>query len=77
MPEAIGDSDTVDTVLKRFPETAAVFLAHRMACVGCALASFQRIRDVADAYDIEMALLLEDLRAAVRATSGPTGHQEV
>jgi len=35
-----------------------------MACVGCSLSRFQRIRDAAGTYGLDLAAFLEELRAA-------------
>ena len=68
----IRDTDTVDDVLRRFPETADVFFANRMACVGCALARFQTLRDAAAAYDLSLPRLVTELLAA---RSGPEAQE--
>jgi hybrid cluster-associated redox disulfide protein len=38
---------TVTSVLSRWPQTIPIFLRHRMACVGCPIAPFETLTDVA------------------------------
>ena len=54
--------DSIDTVVKRVPATAAVLLRHRMACVGCAIASFHTVADVCAEYDLDPSVLIDELR---------------
>ena len=49
------------------PETARVFLAHRMACVGCPFAPFHTVADVCAEY----ALAEGRFRAALAAVRPP------
>ena len=55
---------TVDQVLKRWPDTAAVFLRHRMACVGCPMASFETLDSSARVYELPLEDFLEELELA-------------
>jgi hybrid cluster-associated redox disulfide protein len=51
-------------LLGRHPETATVFLAHRMACVGCSLAAFETLADAAREYQLPLAVFLGELARA-------------
>lgn len=55
---------TVQAVLDTWPATRAVFMARRMACVGCDLAPFMTIGEAAASYGISSDALERDLRAA-------------
>ena len=59
----------VEEVMRCFPRTVAVFLRHRMHCVGCALGPFHSVADAAYEYELEASRLLAELRQAV-ADSG-------
>jgi hybrid cluster-associated redox disulfide protein len=61
---AIGDMLVAD-VLARWPQTAPVFLRWRLACVGCSLARFEQIVDVAKEYSLDLARFSEDLRLEI------------
>ena len=54
----------VAEVLRRWPQTARVFIDRRMACVGCPIARFESVADVAEAYQIPPAELVDALRGA-------------
>lgn len=54
---------TVAEVLERWPQTVLAFQRLKAACVGCTMAPFDTLRDVAGFYDYE----LEDVMAAMRA----------
>lgn len=58
-------------MLRRWPETAVVFVRRRMACVGCAMASFETVPEVASAYGIPPELLLQELLDAIGGSSRP------
>jgi hybrid cluster-associated redox disulfide protein len=60
---------TVDDLLTRYPQTARVFIGHRMHCVGCPFARFHTIADAASLYDMPLALLLSPLQQTVNATA--------
>ena len=48
---------TVADVLERWPEAVVVFQKLRTACVGCAMASFDTLEDVADIYHFDPAYI--------------------
>ena len=52
---------TVAEVLERWPETVSVFQDLKTACVGCAMAPFDTMADVAQNYDMELAELMTAL----------------
>ena len=53
---------TVAEVLDRWPQTIPVFIRHRMACVGCTIASFETLSEVADIYQLEPDEFLQELQ---------------
>lgn len=65
-PSPIEADDIVAEIMNRWPQTAAVFIARRMACPGCAMAPFMSVRDAARSYETDVEALLRDLRAALR-----------
>jgi hybrid cluster-associated redox disulfide protein len=64
MTRCIHRDLTVQAVLDTSPATRAVFMARRMACVGCDLAPFMTIGEAAASYGIPADDLEHDLRAA-------------
>ena len=63
---------TVAEVLERWPETVSVFQDYKTACVGCSMAPFDTMVDVAREYALELPEIMAALDRAVSA-SGPTG----
>lgn len=55
---------TVSEVLDQWPATAQVFNQYRTACVGCAMAAFDTIADVASIYDLDLDQFLTALQQA-------------
>ena len=62
--DALTPSLTIAALLARWPETAAVLVARRMACVGCDMSAFETIHDAAKAYGVSQTELIRDLRRA-------------
>jgi hybrid cluster-associated redox disulfide protein len=57
---------TVAEVLVRWPQTISVFMHHRMACVGCAIAPFETLAEVANVYDLELYNFLGELEGIIK-----------
>lgn len=57
---------TVAEVLEHWPQTALVFLRHQMACVGCVMASFDTLEEVAMVYGLSLGLFLNELKQAIQ-----------
>ncbi len=58
---------TVAEVLEKWPETVTVFQEFKTACVGCVMAPFDTIDDVARIYKMDLSVLIEALDAVVSA----------
>jgi len=48
-----------------WPDTAGVFLGHRMVCFGCPIAPFHTVIDACAEYQLDEAAFRAELRAAV------------
>lgn len=59
---------TVAEVLARWPQTISIFMRHRMACVGCAIAPFETLAEVAAIYKLEANCFLAELAQAIDQT---------
>jgi hybrid cluster-associated redox disulfide protein len=55
----------VSEVMQRWPQTAAVFLRHRMNCIGCEMSVFEALSDAARIYDIRSEQFIRELEQAV------------
>ncbi len=54
---------TVQEVLREHPSTNRAFRSLKTQCVGCPLARFCTLKDVAEAYSIPPQTLLDELAA--------------
>ena len=61
---------TVEVVLERWPETVSVFHNFKTACVGCAMARFDTVEDVARIYKLDLSRFLEALQSKIAAGDG-------
>ena len=59
---------TISEILQRWPQTADVFLRHRMACVGCAIAPFETLAEVSKIYQVNLEKFLLELQDASQST---------
>jgi hybrid cluster-associated redox disulfide protein len=62
----IQPESSVAEVMARWPETAAVFLKHRTACIGCELAPFDSLAEAARNYKLSIEKLLVDLEKCIQ-----------
>ena len=70
----IDFNTTVEEALSRHPELASVFVHYRMLCVGCEIARFHTVRDVAGMYQLDPDMLLAEMSGHIqaRSTAGTT-----
>ena len=57
---------TAAEVMERWPETIPIFFRYRMACVGCPIAPFETLADVAAIYGLDRECLVNELRQTVQ-----------
>lgn len=60
----------VAEIMRTWPMTVPVFIAHGMFCVGCMIGPFHTLQDACLEYGIDHDTLLAELRAAVRVAAG-------
>ncbi len=64
---------TVERLFAQWPQTIPVFLRHRFGCIGCLMAPFDTLHDVARNYNITLPDLLAELSDAIeKKKSSPT-----
>jgi len=59
----------VSEVVATHPATASVFVSHGMACVGCAFARFETVREAAIAYGVNPNAVAASLACAINGTT--------
>lgn len=63
---SLADLSVAD-VLTRWPQTAAVFLRRRLACVGCLMSSFEQLEDVPRIYGFDPDGFFSELEHAIQS----------
>jgi len=58
------DEMTVAEVLEKWPGTVSVFQELKTACVGCAMAPYDTLADVARIYDMDLSGIMIALQDA-------------
>lgn len=69
---------SVEEIMATWPATIAVFIAHRLHCVGCPIGPFHTLADAAVEHHVPLEALLADVQAALaRPREGPAaGHPQ-
>ena len=68
-PQQISQNSTVSEILQKHPATSCVFLEKKALCLGCYMARFCSLKDVAQVYNVETEILVHDMqRAAINET---------
>ncbi|HEX2697398.1 MAG TPA: hypothetical protein VHM28_06780 [Anaerolineales bacterium] len=62
----ISPGTTVAETLKEKGQTSRVFVQNKTACVGCSLAQFCTLEDVAKTYGLPLELFLNELQRSVQ-----------
>lgn len=57
----------VADLLNRFPDTAAVFMQFKLGCIGCSMACFCTLADVAEDYELDLAAFLQALQKSINS----------
>ena len=60
---------TVKQLLDRWPKVMWVFLDYKMACIGCDMASFDTVEDVARNYHMPVEELVDRIEASITEKS--------
>jgi len=64
-PTEIDVDESVDDVMRRWPQTLRVFLEFRMKCVGCPIATFHSIRDSCREHRGDLDRFVAALQSAI------------
>jgi hybrid cluster-associated redox disulfide protein len=65
MTETISKEMNLKELLSKHPESARVFAAYGIGCLGCALASFETIEQGINAHGINIDSFMKDLNSLV------------
>lgn len=61
----IDKNMSIEEVVKKHPETIAVFERYGLGCVGCRAALFENIQQGADVHGIEINGLIDSLNSII------------
>jgi hybrid cluster-associated redox disulfide protein len=65
---ALDDPDmTLDLMMSVWPDTVAVFLRHKMLCVGCMVNPFHTVIDACREYGLDEQVFRAELHSAIGA----------
>ena len=68
-PQQISQNWTASDVLQKYPGSRQVFITRRMLCLGCYMARFCTLNDVAQIYSLEIETLVGEIqKAAINKT---------
>ena len=68
MPELPNSLWTVADVLRRWPQASEVFRQRQLACLGCTMAPFDTLGEVASAYGLDLSRLLDEVGRAAKGS---------
>lgn len=60
--QQISQCWTVSEILKKYPETRQVFIERKTLCLGCYMARFCNLKDIAQAYSLETETLVHEMQ---------------
>ncbi len=63
--EIITKDMNIMEVVKKYPQTVAVFQKYRMGCIGCMAAQYEKISDIAVVHGVDLEAFVKDLNEAV------------
>ncbi len=70
----LGGKLNVSEVLTCWPETAPVFIRHRMACIGCPMSTFETLEGAALIYGLDLDSFVRELQQTI--PNGKTEEKE-
>ena len=65
-----GITMPVQAILQAWPETASVFLKHRLSCPGCYMEAFDSLETALNRYSVPVEAFLDELREAIDRQPG-------
>ncbi len=61
---------SIEEVVRKYPETVAIFERHGLGCLGCQAALFESIEQGAEVHGIDVEALITDLNRQIRPDAG-------
>ncbi len=64
----LHEQTPVCTIMRRWPETIRLFLARRMACVGCPVGGLHTLEEACGEHKVDLGPLLAEIRHVATTT---------
>ncbi len=62
----IGKDMIIGDIVRRYPQTLAVFEKYKLTCFECQIADFEALEHGADVHKVNVELLLTELNEAIK-----------
>jgi hybrid cluster-associated redox disulfide protein len=56
----------IEEIVRKHPETLAIFKKHGLDCMGCQIAAFEEVEHGADVHKVDLGTLLKELNEKIR-----------
>jgi hybrid cluster-associated redox disulfide protein len=70
MADPITKDMGIMETIQKYPDVVAVFVAHGLGCIGCAMANFESIEQGALAHGMDIDSLMKDLNEVAKSSAG-------
>lgn len=74
-PQKISQSWTVSEILQKHPGASRVFLEKKTFCLGCYMARFCNLKDVAQIYGLVIETLVHEIQQAAINKTNPNSKE--
>jgi hybrid cluster-associated redox disulfide protein len=64
---------SIEEIVKKYPETIAIFERHGLGCLGCQAALFESIEQGAEVHGVDVDGLIADLNREIKRARPDTG----
>jgi hybrid cluster-associated redox disulfide protein len=65
---------SIEEIVKKYPETIAIFERHGLGCLGCQAALFESIEQGAEVHGVDVDALISDLNTEIKRARADAGN---
>lgn len=62
---------SIADILERWPDVVEVLIRRRLGCVGCAMAPYDTLADIARIYELDLDTLRAEVEAVIARAADP------
>ena len=70
----INKKMSIEEIVKKYPETIAIFERHGLGCLGCQAALFESIEQGAEVHGVDVDALIADLNKEIKRARPDAGN---